>query len=78
MTKQEQLTDFEQLLLKQQWQLLQSGYSCKQIKICRNSLIVDNVVFAKVLENKLVFLSTIPEARSITTTTATPNPAPTS
>lgn len=75
MTKQER--QIEQLLLKQRWQLLQSGYDRKQIKIRRNSLIVDNVVYAKVVDDKLVF-STTTEPRSTATTSATPNLAPTS
>ena len=56
MTKQERLT--EQLLLKQRWQLLQNGYDRKRIKIRRNTLIVDNVLFAKLAEDKLVLMST--------------------
>jgi len=56
MTKQECLT--EQLLLKQRWQLLQNGYNHKQIRIHRNTLIVDNVMFAKVSDDKLVLMST--------------------
>ena len=54
MTKQECLT--EQLLLKQRWQLLQNGYNHKQIKIRSNTLIVDNVMFAKVSNDKLVLI----------------------
>ena len=72
MTKQERLT--EQLLLKQRWQLLQNGYNCKQIRIRSNTLIVDNVIFAKVSDDKLVLMSTPPVTDSISTLSATSTP----
>ena len=52
MSKEEQLS--EQILLKQRWQLTQQGVDRKQIKIRQNCLYVNDTIYAKVLEGKLV------------------------